>query len=467
MVDPELASPPLLLRSSRLPNWLGLDPHSNRLVQFLRRHRFSAATCLLAPLVLLTWTLGNARSPAQYPIDLIPTYVAGRLWLEGRPQAIYHGGAWMPTGGFDAAWLDAVERAHVGLPDTAFVYSPTYLALLLPLIAVTSAQQFFWCFAALNAACAVVVGRTCARLAGLPDGWPSLSVALLAASSFPASYAGLLGQNVLPTAALMLLGFDAVGRGRRWWLLPLLLASAFKPWAIGSLGVLLLGRKHRQFLLGLFAHALMFGVAPRLLFPDVLLAGYRAVLGDLSTTSVLAFNSIGLRALAERLASPDWTLNVAQWAKHGHASFAQLVIEALFAAACTLAISWIARNRRPDFTTLYTCCMALALGVLGTCWSHYLVFALPVVCRAAFRPTQPAARWLAVAAAFWMLALMSVAAPPLPWLRPERLWALVYSAPLLLSLAVAWLQLWGRGSATDTQPTPTIRQRAETAASRK
>lgn len=438
MAEPTLvtsASPPL-------PHWLLSARAIGELRQLARHHRTLLTVCCLAPVVMLGWTLGSARSPAQYPIDLIPTYVAGRLWLENHTEAVYHGGAWMPAGGFDPAWLEVVQTQHVPLPDTAFVYSPIYLALLLPLIAITTAQQFFWCFAVGNAASAVLVGVRCASLAGVSRGWRSVVVIVAIASSFPASYAGLLGQNVLPAAALMLFGFDAIERGQRRGVVWLVLASAFKPWAIASLGVLLLGRKFRPFVVALLAHAVVFGLVPRLFWPE-LLSGYQDVLRNLSTINVLAFNSVGLRALAHRLASPDWIAHATEWAKHTHAGNAQLVGEALLLTASVAALCWIAWRRRPCFSCLYTSYMSLLLSVLGVCWSHYLVFALPVICIGLFRAAGPASRWLAAIAAFWLLTCMSGAVPPVGWLIPPRAWALAYSAPLLLSVWLAWLQLWG------------------------
>jgi hypothetical protein len=99
--------------------------------------------------------------------------------------------------------------------------------------------------------------------------------------------------------------------------------------------------------------------------------------------------------------------------------------------------------------------MALVLLALGVCWSHYLVFALPLVVRTLFDPKLPwLLRGVALTLGLWLWHMMSAAAPILPVMRPPALWALIYSAPLLLGVALplALAAARRRGLAAELQP---------------
>jgi hypothetical protein len=404
----------------------------------LRSQRPPLALLLLCPLVLVSWTLNAARPPAQFPLDLIPTYLAGKLWLAGQPEAVYHDGAWLPASGANPEWHAMAQVSGIQMPDTAFTYSPVYLGLWLPLVAVLRPLHFYWTFATLSALSALVLGWESARLAGVEKPWVKAVVALLVALSFPCSYAGMLGQNVVMAALLVLLGFRAFDRGQSAVGVTLLvLASAFKAWCVLFVLALVLARRWRD--------AALFGATwlatmillPRQVLPAALVDGFDRVVSTLPEISVLAFNNVSLRALIHRLSLEDWTTEAWSWSKHGLVEGPEFAVEIALVLGVGALYWLLVRLRAPSFRALYTESMALALVTLGVCWSHYLVFALPLlVCTVLKRELPWTVRGLGLVLGLWVWHLMSAAAPILPMMRPPGLWAFIYSAPLLLSVAL-------------------------------
>lgn len=417
-----------------------MDYFTTGLALFLRRHGVWSLVSIAVPLVLLGWTLGSARSPAMFPLDLIPTYIGAKLWLAGSADAVYHAGAWLPPDGGHAAWLEMLDELKLPPTDTAFVYSPVYLALVLPFVTIAKPLHFFWVYAILTAICSLFIGWESTRLAGIRRPLLRVLVTLATAFSFPCAYAAMLGQNTVIMAALVLLGFRFFQQGQPWrGGSALVLACAFKPWAVALLFVLALGRKWRAFAAAMGAYLAVFVALPHLLFPAALIDGYERVMGNAVRTSVLAFNNMSLRALIERLRMGDWTEQAFDWANHGTIDVAGLVLEALVVVPLLIAFVRVVQRARPDFERLYIGYMAFVLLFLGVCWSHYLCFAIPLVCVAIWKPaSSQVTRVLAALLGVWMLWMMAAAAPPGGLMRPQPLWALAFSAPLLLAGLLAF-----------------------------
>jgi hypothetical protein len=431
---------------TRIELWGG----SSRLV---KRVKVGLPLLVLCPLLLTCWTLGAARPPAQFPIDLIPSYLAGKLWLAGHFDALYHQGAWLPATGANAEWLAMAQRHRAGMGDTAFTYNPMYLAFLLPFIAVLPAVKFYWFFAIINALAALFVGWESARLTGLQKPWQRWAVTLWVALSFPCAYAAMLGQNVVIAAALVLAALRLFARDR--WMfgaIVLVLACALKPWCVLVAGALALSGRWRALFAFAALNVTLLTVVPVVFLPAPIVDGYDRVLSGLPAVSVLAFNNVSLRALVRRVSTGDWRAQAWNWSRHDVVSGGELAVELLVLILVLGTYVRFVRVRRPTFDALSVEVMALALLPLGVCWSHYLVFALPVVVRTVFSREVPRGlRMVAALSCLWLWHMMSASAPILPIMRPPLLWAFVYSAPLLLPVLLCLgLARFGRdGSSRD------------------
>lgn len=397
-------------------------------------------------LTLGAWVVANARSPVEFPIDLIPTFVAGKVWLAGHPEAVYQGGPWIDINTAHPYWLQTVQQQRTQLSDTAFVYSPTYLALLLPLIAATKPLQFYWIIAIVNSVCAFLLGWESTRLAGVRSIPARTGIALLVAHSFPSSYAAMFGQNSIIAACCILYSFRFLTASRLGWGIALLLIACLcKPWCVLFLGVLVVQRMWKALCVSTVAYFAVSAAIPLLFFPAALTEGYHRVSTALPKLSVLAFNNVSLRALIARLQMDDWTPHAWSWQKHGIVDWPAIAAEAVVVVplALWLCVRLFQRPVRPE--TVYPAAMALVLLPLGVCWSHYLVFALPLVVVSTLSGVIPKpVRLLGWVCATWLMLLLSAAAPSLHTMRPPEVWALIYSAPLLLTALLALLTLLGR-----------------------
>lgn len=414
---------------------------------------------LLLPLVLGIWTLAGFRSLATFPVDAIPTILAGRVWAAGHPDAVYHPTVWLVAGQIHPAWTAEAARLGLSMPDTSFVYSPVYLWLVRPLTTLLGPKQFLWVVTLSNAAAALVLGYQSARLLTHTTPAQRRGIALLVSASFPATYAALLGQNVLVAAALVLLGFRWLSEAgaRRWLGLgALLLACAFKHWCLPLLVVPLLLRRWREGFAGLGAYAVCFLALPRWLLPEVLWQGHQSVLAKLPGVSVLAFNNVSLRALIQRTSFPGWPYSAREWNASRSVDGWPLALEVALVLGVGLTFAILVWRKRPSTLHAGVGAMAVVLFALGICWSHYLVFALPLVVLVLGDPNQ--ARWLRIGAgltALWLMRGM-VGFPPWPQdMRPPAAWAWALSGPLLLttSLALGWL--WRLPRPPDRAPSPT------------
>jgi hypothetical protein len=416
----------------------GSSPNIDRLLE-----RFGSL--LLLPLVVGAWTVMHHRAPVVYPVDALPTYLAAKLYSAGHLDAVYHPTVWPTPEEMHPAWQEQAKQLGIAVPSTSFIYGPLYLLLAWPIASLLSLKAFLWSLTLANAACATFIGRSSARLAGIEQVGQQLGIAFLVALSFPCAYAALLGQNVLLAAALVLAAFMQLSRGgnQRWWAVALLvLACVLKPWCVSFFGVLLLLRQLGLFVAASGAYLLLVQALPRWLLPEALVSGYDQVVARVMQSSVLAYNNVSVRALIERWTTPEWPQLTATWAATRQTSTGVLIAEACSVLAVGLIFAWLCWSRRPRAELAGATAMAVALFALSVCWSHYLVFALPLVVIVAFGKYPIGLRLLAAGAGLWLLKLMVVYAPVPTDLRPRWSWALTLTMPLLLTTALALLTLW-------------------------
>lgn len=403
--------------------------------------------CALAPLVCLGWYLLLQVNPKFLHIDLYPTYVAGSLWFQGQLDAIYHAEIWITDVTAHPAWTRELQSLNTRNVGTSFVYHPVYLWLMLPLVSALSLHEFALLFFVLNAISAIVVGSEAMRLAGVR----ALSIrgvgGLLTAFTFPAIYGAALGQNVMPAAALILMGFRALESGHRLGGVGLLLAAiAFKPWCVLVLPALLLLGWWRASAVGAVAYGLIYVLVPYVIAPT-LFEGYRTVVARIVDTSLVSYNNVSLRGFLHRLSWADWGTHVRVWMPQEMPAETRLV-EAALLGGIALAFLGVALWKRPDRRTLFVASFALLLLPLGVSWTHYFVMVVPItVCIVVDTTRRRETRLLALA----QLGLLFYHYIPLPYhsasWSPDRvvagpmLWAVYYFAPTAFCLAVVFAAL--------------------------
>ena len=331
--------------------------------------------------------------------DLVPTYAAGHLWLEGEWDAIYHPELWFSASAGDATWHGEVQRlSYPGLGNT-YVYHPWYLLLLLPLIAWLPLWAFTGTFVILNAVALVWIVREALRCVGAEDIRLRVLLPVLLAVAYPVHYSIELGQNTLIALALFLLALRAFEGGRPWQGGALaLLSIAAKPWLVLLLGVLpFLGWWRRALALALACAGGLLAL-PRLLLPEAVLRDYTAVLERLPSVSILAYNNLSVRALIQRLGAEDWPAHLLHWVPipvPPPVRVLELAVLAALGAAAALLL-----YRRRGTTAVLNSGLVLVLLPLGVLWSHYLVMGIPLLITGALHPNAaPAVRGACVAAA--------------------------------------------------------------------
>ena len=82
--------------------------------------------------------------------DLLPTYVAGELWLEGEWDSIYVPEAWDPGRPLDPVWRAAITRHGDPTLSSSYVYHPFYLVIWLPVVALLPLTAITWLHLFLN-----------------------------------------------------------------------------------------------------------------------------------------------------------------------------------------------------------------------------------------------------------------------------------------------------------------------------
>lgn len=390
--------------------------------------------------VLLIWRAILLAPADRLVIDLYPSWIAAHLWERGEYAAIYHAAPNI-AGREHPAWAALMDEAGLPRQDgTAFTYSPLYLWLFGPLLRMVDLHAASLGMVALNALALAVVAGESARLAGLRAGWRASSIALALALSFPVVAGMWLGQNTLPCLALALLGWRGLERGGRvgtgaglgaWWL-----AALMKPWFILIFGVLALMGRWRQLGLGLVGAALLLVGVPALLAPPALLAGYAQMTRGLPDVLFLAWNNVSLRAHLSRLARPDWGRYIRDWTPFEVTPAVRALEAGLLLAAAAAILLWL--RARPAERHRLALLLFAALLPLGVVWTHYLVFAIPLVVVTALDPALPrAARAVGLAGALYLLGAAPHLSPTLLHRRESTL-ALAELAVAAPSLT-AWL----------------------------
>jgi hypothetical protein len=416
---------------------------------------------LLVPVVLAAWSIAHFRTPLAFPPDGVPIFLAARVWANGHPEAVYHGNWWLSPDTTHPAWSAEAAKLEGPTPDTSYGSSPVYLALARPVATRLSARQFLWVIALGNAIAALVLGyQSARRLTGVaPTGrW---LIALGVAVSFPVSYGAILGQDSTMAAALVLCGFGLIASGgrERWIGLGLLiLASTVKVWCVLFLAVLPLMRLWRLGACGAALYVGLLWVVPALLLPSELWSGYGALLTRVMTMAQLDIDDVSLRSLIARLSWPEWPIAAAGWGVSLSVGPLARGIEISILAFVGLVYAWLMWVRRPPLLPAGISAMGIAPMFVSWCWSHLLVFTLPMVILViADRDSPVWVRGLAWILALWFANLRVAFLPKPENLSPPWAWALALSAPLLLSTSVVLLWLWYRPAALNTAGSDTGR----------
>ncbi|MCU0241654.1 MAG: glycosyltransferase 87 family protein [Vicinamibacteria bacterium] len=404
------------------------------------------AACALC--IACAWTHGFRVKSSQGLIDLYPTYVAAALWDSGHAGAVYQTAAFARGLQAHPAWQRKMEELDLVDHGTCFVYSPWYLAMLRPLARVAGLDAFVRIMWLLNLTSVLVIGFESLRRAGLASfALRALGAALMGAS-FPVVSSVSLGQNTLPTVALVLWGLrlcDLPTRGRYAGCALLLLACCCKPWAAASFALLALTRRYRPFLVCVVGYMLLFLVLPRLVFPAPLVNGYAEMTVRLSRLSLVAFNDLGMRALIHRLTWPQWPTGLYEWSA---TSVSPIVwnLHVAVTLAAALGFLWLVVRHRLDATVVHAAGLAFCLLPLSVMWGHYLVLTYPLLCLALLAPY--ARVFTRASALITSLLMFTSLHPPLRGIRPRYtlpddvathpyLYAILFALPLMAVLATA------------------------------
>lgn len=394
------------------------------------------AVCLLA--IWYGFFLSNARY-----YDLVPTYFAAELWLDGRVEAVYQPEIWPALDQGDPAWRATITRHGYPGFKNSYVYHPFYLALWVPIAGLLPLHLFNALFVLLNAAAlAFIVADVLERIGRRSDGLQIPSTLLLGCT-YPVTYSVQLGQNVLICLAAVLIAFRALEADRKSVAYPLLLlAAAAKPWFILLLGVLpFMGRWRDALFLGALYGA-AFIALPLVSLPGPMISDWTTVLDRLPDVSILAYNNVSIRAFIHRALDPNWADHLLSWQPlaipaRGHT--VELIVIGILALVCLAAIL---RRRSQDLLVLT--CPALILIPLGVVWDHYIVMAIPALLIGLFGVRDSRVRALFIIAS----AIFALPAPRIvSWLVSRDLHALVpwvlelpFASVVTATLALMWMQ---------------------------
>lgn len=398
-------------------------------------------TVFCAVCLLVIW-YGFFLSNARY-YDLVPTYFAAELWLDGQAQAVYQPEIWPALDQGDPAWRSTITKHGYPGFKNSYVYHPFYLALWLPIAGLLPLHLFNALFVLLNAAAlafivADVLERIGRRSAGL-----QVPATLLLGCTYPVTYSVQLGQNVLICLAAVLIAFRALEADRKSAAYPLLLlTAAAKPWFILLLGVLpFMGRWRDALFLGALYGA-AFIALPLVSLPGPMISDWTAVLDRLPDVSILAYNNVSIRAFIHRALDPNWADHLLSWqplAVPASGRTVEPIVIGIFALVCLAAIL---RRRSQDL--LWLTCPALILIPLGVVWDHYIVMAIPALLIGLFGVRDSRVRALFIIAS----AIFALPAPRIvSWLVSGDLHALVpwvlelpFASVVSATLALMWMQ---------------------------
>lgn len=351
----------------------------------------------------LYWESLNSFLFDWWSIDGYPTYVAVRLWLAGKSEAIYQLGLWVSEGGHPEWRRMLVEH---GIPNagTSFVYHPTYLLMMLPAVSALTFDEFVYFQLVLNILAMGVVVMESLRLAGPANEDKRKLATFFAVLSFPAIYAAYLGQNILPVLALILLSWRFL-QHRQYVLASGLaaLSIAMKVWVAPVVVLAMFMHGVSACVVGVPVLFLTLVVLPLLVVPE-LMPPYLEVVAKLTAITVFPYNNISVRAGLARLSDSDWIAYVFRWVPITVSSGVRYA-ETAFLSLTILAAGMVWYLRRSAPNAIFVAALSLLLIMPSVCWTHYLVFAIP------------AAIWLALRTKGWppCVGFMVLAITAVPW----------------------------------------------------
>lgn len=265
-----------------------------------------------------------------------------------------------------------------GIPNagTAFVYHPIYLLLVAPFAALLTIDQFVWLLLAINAISAGVLALELVRLSGNGVGDRNLLAVASVCASFPALYGAFLGQNVLPTLVLLIVGWRYLKEQRTLQGgVMLVLAIVLKAWVAPVAFLAFATHGWRTFIAGVGISIIGLLAIPYVIDAE-LLAAYFDVASRLTSITVYPFNNVSVTAWLVRLLNPDW----AEWAFIWSAKAVPAPIRygaiLVFIGVLLLGF-WCYRTSGVSDTGIFVASLALLLLLPSVCWTHYLVFLLP------------------------------------------------------------------------------------------
>lgn len=395
------------------------------------------------------WELYNDISFIWWGIDAYPTYVAAKLWLLGQSESIYNAQLWIHEGG-NLVWNR--QMAALGIPNagTAFVYHPLYLFFASLAVQWLSIGLFFDLLVVINALSLGLIVVESISLSGKSVRQDKLAATLMACLSFPALYSAYLGQNILMTLALFLLGWRFAGAGRTVAAATaLMFAVAIKVWTLPLALLVFALRGRTQILHGAAVFVIGLLILPWLVDSQLMMS-YFDIVKRLSAITVFPSNNLALRAILARLESPDWIQYAFRWRPFEIASSVRLAEFATQMIVAGLAcLSWY--RFRTSANGVFVAALSFVLMLPGVCWSHYFVFAIPISC-VLFLSGQGFFRL----AGFLSLLLLALPWHSVPrsaiydWGTPEfvsaypRAVVAVYAIPLAWFVALALLSLRNR-----------------------
>lgn len=416
-----------------------------------RNSSYARTFWLAATLSFAYWWLWRGGPDHWWAIDGYPTLIASRLWFEGHWQFIYHDELW-PRAFGNPEWKRHLLELKIISGGTGFVYHPLYLFALAPLIGWMNYDAFIVVW---NIICALSFGLVfaeSARIAQLDDRENRTLFVLFACASFPALYAASLGQNIVPALALLLAANHLAERGS-WSAWPVLaLAIAAKVWILPIAALMFAiqfarGKKCFAACGAVILIVLLIGV-PWLTAPE-LFSRYIKIAGNLSETSMFAYNNVSLRALISRLIDMNWISESHRWIPRV-APREIKTLELLVIAPVFLLLVLIALRRRPPFRAQFVAACAFSTLLPGISWTHYFVMIMPAI----IYLYGSGSKVLRLAA----LPLMFILA--LPWhnLHGEKnlwpnasqvllhptLYAVIFATPLVLALLTTLLTIIAR-----------------------
>ena len=316
----------------------------------------------------------------SHPVDLAPTWISGRLLVEGMADHVYGNSAYGQTR--DPIWV-TLENKEMGgqSAETAFVYLPLYLTAVLPFALFTSFKAFSIAFLILNAMLLSLFLATIVRpVMGRLGATTGLVILMLLCLSDSIQECLRLGQNISMLAVLVLPFFRACMRKGR--IAPALLMAGMvliKPWAPIFLIYPILNGRWKSALWGFLGMVGMIGLNFAILPGPT--TDYFRLAGSHSEISILTFNNLSVDAFLHKLALHNWMEYYTRFvpAPH-HPDLLSFLVRGIVSAFILLSA-----YSSPSGGQRRRASLALPLLFLNIFWAHYLILLLPLLIFLFFR----------------------------------------------------------------------------------